>query len=139
MSVQTFLDKLENVKAVGRNSWQACCPAHDDRTPSLRVTELDDGRILVKCFAGCGAVAVMANVGMTMSDLYPDGAIADQLKNWDQMTKNRGKKSREFKDDVILQICESMRAQGKKLSPSELAEERAAYLRSRKGRNDNAA
>ena len=32
--------------------WIACCPAHDDKTPSLSICD-DNGRILWKCFAGC--------------------------------------------------------------------------------------
>lgn len=40
----------------GRRSgrtWLACCPAHDDREPSLAVRDGDDGRVLVHCHAGC--------------------------------------------------------------------------------------
>jgi hypothetical protein len=33
--------------------WIACCPAHDDRNPSLSLKDTDDGRILVHCHAGC--------------------------------------------------------------------------------------
>lgn len=32
--------------------WMARCPAHEDRTPSLSITERD-GRVLVHCQAGC--------------------------------------------------------------------------------------
>jgi hypothetical protein len=34
------------------------CPAHDDRTASLRVAEVG-GKILVRCFAGCSQAAVI--------------------------------------------------------------------------------
>jgi putative DNA primase/helicase len=37
----------------------ACCPAHDDRNPSLRIAD-GDTAILLKCFAGCETVAVIA-------------------------------------------------------------------------------
>lgn len=37
----------------------ACCPAHDDKTPSLSIAE-DDGRVLWHCFAGCAQDAVLA-------------------------------------------------------------------------------
>jgi hypothetical protein len=40
----------------GRRSgrtWLACCPAHDDREPSLAIRDGDDGRVLVHCHAGC--------------------------------------------------------------------------------------
>jgi hypothetical protein len=36
-----------------------CCPAHDDRTPSLSV-RVGRKRLLVHCFAGCEAEAVLA-------------------------------------------------------------------------------
>jgi putative DNA primase/helicase len=39
-------------KRSGSNTFKCCCPAHEDRTPSLSVSERD-GKILVKCFAGC--------------------------------------------------------------------------------------
>ena len=31
----------------------ACCPAHEDRSPSLSLRDADDGRVLVHCHAGC--------------------------------------------------------------------------------------
>ena len=33
--------------------YQARCPAHDDRTPSLTVSEGSDNRVLLTCHAGC--------------------------------------------------------------------------------------
>jgi putative DNA primase/helicase len=41
--------------------WTACCPAHDDRTPSLSISISDDGRVLVRCHAGCEQVRVIAS------------------------------------------------------------------------------
>jgi putative DNA primase/helicase len=40
------------------DGWVARCPAHDDRTPSLSISE-HAGRILVRCFAGCSQTAVI--------------------------------------------------------------------------------
>jgi hypothetical protein len=40
--------------------WISCCPAHDDRVPSLSVQEADDGRVLVYCHAGCDQAQVIA-------------------------------------------------------------------------------
>jgi len=34
------------------NGWKACCPAHEDRNPSLFLADGDDGLALV-CYAGC--------------------------------------------------------------------------------------
>lgn len=71
MDVTDFLTKLEGVK--GRNgSWVARCPGHEDRSPSLTVKELGDGRILIHCFAGCGTDVVLGAMGLTMGDLFPE-------------------------------------------------------------------
>lgn len=32
--------------------FMCCCPAHDDRSPSLSITDADN-KILLHCFAGC--------------------------------------------------------------------------------------
>src|SRR5829696_7869717 len=50
--VDLLLDRLEGVRQRGEG-YQALCPAHEDREPSLSVGEGEDGRVLVKCFAGC--------------------------------------------------------------------------------------
>jgi putative DNA primase/helicase len=41
-------------------SWMACCPAHDDREPSLSICDTEDGMVLVNCFAGCDPMQVIA-------------------------------------------------------------------------------
>lgn len=68
--VEQLLSRLARVK--GRNgSWTACCPAHDDKGPSLAVTAREDGRILMHCFAGCDISDVLGALGMDMNDLFP--------------------------------------------------------------------
>jgi len=42
----------------------------------LSVREKDDGRILIRCFAGCEAQAIVESLGLTFSDLYPDKPIS---------------------------------------------------------------
>jgi predicted P-loop ATPase len=34
------------------DGWSACCPAHDDKNPSLSINDSDSG-VLVRCHAGC--------------------------------------------------------------------------------------
>lgn len=70
--VHALLARLDKVKKSGPGRWLACCPAHDDRSPSLSVRETDDGTILIKCWSGCGAGDVVAAVGMSLSDLFPN-------------------------------------------------------------------
>lgn len=47
----------------------ARCPAHDDKTPSLSITEADD-RVLLHCHAGCITESVLSAVGLDWPDLY---------------------------------------------------------------------
>jgi CHC2 zinc finger len=72
------LERLACVKQVGAGKWMALCPAHEDRSPSLSVRDTDNGRVLVYCFAGCGAGDVLNSIGLRLSDLF-DGPIAHHL------------------------------------------------------------
>ena len=68
--IEKMLGMLTKVK--GRNgSWTACCPAHNDKGPSLAIREADDGRVLLHCFAGCETLSVVQALGMDMTDLFP--------------------------------------------------------------------
>jgi hypothetical protein len=67
--LEKVLDCLEGVRQ-SNGSWKAICPAHDDGEPSLSISEGDDGRALVKCFAGCETDKVLGRLGLTMADLF---------------------------------------------------------------------
>lgn len=69
--VNRLLDRLEQVKETGSRRWASRCPSHNDRNPSLALRELEDGRILLHCFAGCAASDVVAALGLQLSDLFP--------------------------------------------------------------------
>ena len=75
MSVDLFLARLDRVRRVGAGRWMARCPAHEDRSPSLSVRELDGGRMLVHDFAGCSVEEIVAAVGLSLSDLFPPRPI----------------------------------------------------------------
>lgn len=73
MSPADILDRLDGVRETGAGRWLARCPAHDDRSPSLSVRQLDD-RWLVHCFAGCTATEVCQSVGLDLHDLLMEKA-----------------------------------------------------------------
>ncbi|MEE8617986.1 MAG: DNA primase [Nitrosomonadaceae bacterium] len=79
MSANTLLSRLSSIKRTGIGRYLACCPAHPDKHPSLNVRELDDGRILVKCFAGCSVEEVLDAVGLELDALFPERAIGDHI------------------------------------------------------------
>ena len=51
MKAETIAEALGGRKVGG--GWMAGCPAHDDREPSLSIRDGDDGKVLVRCHAGC--------------------------------------------------------------------------------------
>lgn len=77
MSATNLLNQLSRVKKTGADRWMACCPAHQDKTASLSIKELPDGRVLLHCFAGCDPDSVLAANGLTFADLMPERLQGD--------------------------------------------------------------
>ena len=69
MSVELVLAGLERVRRTAPGKWQARCPAHQDRAPSLSIRETDHGLVLLHCFGGCTTEAVIGALGLRWSDL----------------------------------------------------------------------
>ena len=69
-----FVNKLQKVQSRGRDSWMGCCPAHDDKNPSLKV-DLKGEKILIKCWSGCSTEDILGAVGMDFDDIFPDRPI----------------------------------------------------------------
>lgn len=80
MTAAALLDRLEHVRQTGPGRWIARCAAHVDKRPSLTIRELEDGRVLVHCFAGCDARDVLAAVGLTFDVLFPRRPVAHRGK-----------------------------------------------------------
>ena len=55
------------------DSYLCCCPAHDDKNPSLSL-KLEGPRVLVHCFAGCSAGDVLGAVGLPIEAMFDDYA-----------------------------------------------------------------
>ena len=71
MSLDKLLSNLQKVKRTSNNSWMACCSAHEDRSPSLSIKDTGDGRLILKCFAGCETIDVLGAIGMDWDDVMP--------------------------------------------------------------------
>lgn len=71
MNVHELIGYFENAHKSGESEYQCLCPAHNDRQASLGLKEMPDGRILIHCFAGCGAVDVLGAVGLTLDAVNP--------------------------------------------------------------------
>lgn len=66
-----LLSRFEDVRKSG-DQYSCKCPAHQDKTASLTVTEKDFDHLYLKCFAGCETIDILASVGMDWPDLFPD-------------------------------------------------------------------
>jgi hypothetical protein len=71
--IDIILPRLEGhgLRQTGPDKYVFRCPAHDDRTASVALKELDDGRIVIHDFAGCPTEAILASIGLTFRDLFP--------------------------------------------------------------------
>lgn len=127
MSVDTLLQRLTKVKG-GRGHWTACCPAHEDRSPSLAVTETDDGRILLKCFGGCSVQEIVGAIGMDMTDLFPDSNDHYKPKVKNAFYATDLLKLIEFESTIVI-IAANDLANGKQLSDNDRSRLKQAHER----------
>ena len=80
MDVKTLLSGLKQIRKIN-GGWQAQCPAHDDRKPSLRISLGEDKRILLCCHAGCATETILKTLGLTFKDVGPNGNGYYQREN----------------------------------------------------------
>lgn len=77
--VEGLLARLRGVQGKGPR-WRALCPAHESKhgTRTLAIFEVERDRILLRCHAGCDVGAIVAAIGMELTDLFPPRAQDDQ-------------------------------------------------------------
>jgi hypothetical protein len=86
-----------NPRSAGAGKWTSKCPAHDDRDPSLSIGVATDGRVLLRCHAGCTADAIVGSVGLKMSDLFVPAAPGPRA---DRKSKGPGR-------DTTYRVCDA--------------------------------
>ena len=64
MNARELIAELKGVKKSG-SGWTAKCPSHDDKHNSLSVNDGTDGRLLLKCHAGCEFETILAAIAPT--------------------------------------------------------------------------
>lgn len=80
MSAEAILSGCKKAKRTGPANWIACCPAHDDKSPSMTVRELEDGRVLLHCFGGCSVESIIGALGVPWDALFPEKPISGDFK-----------------------------------------------------------
>lgn len=70
--IENILSMLKKVKKSSAYSYRSICPAHKGNSQSLSIRVRDTGKVDIHCFAECQGADVMAAIGLTLADLYPD-------------------------------------------------------------------
>lgn len=124
MDVNPILDRLDKVRQIGPDKWSACCPAHDDRTPSLSIKDGGD-RVLLHCFAGCRLADILAGLGLELHNLFAETRTPRQPAGVPQR-----KLAEALGEELhILAQCAFARSRGDELSEHDTERERIAWVR----------
>ena len=122
--LEDILNHLDKVKKTP-SGYIACCPVHDDRNPSMSVTE-KDGVVLMHCFS-CGAngLDVANSLQISPSALFTDVMMP--------VTMTRRLKSDLQTDAYVISIYESTKQSNGRLTYNDfkrykLARERIKVL-----------
>ncbi len=95
MIASQFADHV-GARITGPGRWQAHCPAHRDRSPSLSIREGRDQRVLLHCFSGCSHSAIAIALGLKISDLFSTRPLSPQQLA--QVTKQREEETQRRQD-----------------------------------------
>ena len=101
-----ILPKLDKVRRRG-SKYTACCPVHNDKTPSLSLEEPAD-RVLIHCF-GCQAngIEVMDALGLSHSFLFRDSRPGGSLP--------MAVREKAEEDVYFIAILDGMRKRGERI------------------------
>lgn len=78
MNLDIFRDRLEGVRNHG-TGFHARCPAHEDKSPSLTITDGGD-RALIICRAGCDTRDVLEAIGLSWADTFAESRTLKPIK-----------------------------------------------------------
>jgi len=121
--IEDIIPYLSKVR--GKNGkYTACCPVHNDSTPSMTLQE-KDGKVLIHCFA-CTAngMDVIRALDLPASYLFSEPMEKDPLY------VERQRKIEVAEDAVVIDIYESMKKRGEYLSYSDYKRYKLAVARS---------
>jgi len=99
--IENVLSRLQGVRQTATGA-MARCPSHDDQTASLSISQGQDGRVLLKCFAGCDTVTIVERIGLQMCNLFPSKTQTTQTTTASKVVHNSDA-GREYSRDEIRQ------------------------------------
>jgi hypothetical protein len=96
-------------RRTGPGRWMARCPAHDDRTPSLSITDRN-GTVLVHCFAGCPQTEVIA--ALRARGLWPErktGWLPREQYREERKRRDSYREAERWKEALLLALDHARR------------------------------
>ena len=69
--IDLVLARLDNPRPSGRNRWRCVCPSCGGNKSALSVGIGDDDAVLIRCWKGCDAAAVVGSLGLQLHELFP--------------------------------------------------------------------
>lgn len=105
MKLVDVLNRLEKVSQRG-GQYKALCPAHDDKSPSLAVTEKDN-KILLKCWSGCTTDEITHALGIELKDLFTDSGLSKDERRQYKKQKSQ-KEYLQLFDHELMVICQAV-------------------------------
>lgn len=83
LTASNFAARLQQPRENHPGKWMACCPAHDDSSPSLSIREAEDTAPIFTCYAGCDRRDILRAMGLANVDVcpYPPGQGSEVLSD----------------------------------------------------------
>lgn len=124
--------------------WRSRCPACQVRSEALSISEAPNGAVLLHCFAGCESATVVAALGLSLSDLFPEPLRPTtpkeraQARAWALQSRVRAAAALLYGEATIVALAASDVAGGGPLSDEDrerviLAAQRAEHVRAEMG------
>lgn len=85
MNARDLAARVSNGGLVKRDGdgWMVCCPAHNDKTPSLRIGPGEKQDVVLHCHAGCSSEQVLDAINMTWEDVSDHPTQPDEERAYD--------------------------------------------------------
>jgi hypothetical protein len=127
-ALEIVLSRLDSVQEIP-GGFIARCPvaAHNDRNPSLKIGEGSDGRVLLKCWAGCEVLEIVKAIGLELSDLFerdyyrPPDKRQVPRPNWRDVIQLL------FHDATVVRLCAESMLEGKDITSEDYIDLDKAY------------
>lgn len=117
--IHNLLSRLQKVKQTGTDRYVACCPSHQDKSPSLSISVKDE-KILIHCFAGCSPAEILHSVDLETKDLFLND-LPWKFSDADYRERSGAKQQIRSIERALMRydIAKSQIESGGKLTPDE--------------------